>query len=753
MTEKKPLNPKTIILLVVFGIVLVFFVVIKIGNLIKSNHGEVVSNNLTSINNSVFDDKNNGIVSHFSSYQELQEFISQQQNNSNNYRYANAKSFSAGSQNMALETVSDFSAPTSVNESGVNELSDGSQSANLDFSSSNIQVKGVDEADIIKSDGKYIYAVVGQDVFIVSSYPAEEAQVIKKISFSDSISDIYIQDNKLVVFGTKNDMHIMTATDQPASSGSEPVNDILVDSNTINSKMIWPGYYTNQVFLKVYDISDRNNPIVKRDMVIDGSYFNSRLIGENLYFIINNYSDNILPKVYYQDKEFSYTCSDLNQTGCLTPDIYYFNTVYDNFSMASIFSINISDDNKDFESSFYLLPSGQNLYVSPNNIYITYTKYLDEYSMESEALLEILTPRLSESDLQTINEINSISDKILSLSEKKYKIRNILDTYVYSLSSDEQTKLQNDLMTLIKSRHPNLRDELETTVVYKLSISSGIVKPLVEGFVPGHVLNQFSMDEYNNNFRIATTKSNTWSNYTDNASSSNNVYILNDNMETIGQSEALAFGEQIYSVRFIANRAYVVTYKQIDPLFILDLSDSTNIKVLGELKISGFSNYLHPFGDNMLIGFGKETKTEDDRLTTRGLKLSLFDISSDTPKELDSYVVLGSGNESIALYDHHAFLASSAKNIIVVPVILYEDLTNWSKAKFNGFLVFEIVDGKIKLKGQIGHSIDNLSDYNNFIDYSAKRALYIKNNLYSFSNRFIKINSLGDLSEIKTVEF
>lgn len=765
MDEKKPLNTKSLVFLIFFGVLLVFFVVLKVSDWIKSNQSEALNTNQPgNLSVSIFDDKTSGVVGHFSSYQELQSFIAEQQKNSDDYRYTNTtKSFSDGSvstgiQNLSMESADDLAAPVSSDESA-----NGSGSTDLDFSSSNIQVAGVDEADIIKSDGKYIYAVVGQDVVIVSAYPAEEAKVIKKINFTDSISDIYIQGDKLIVFGTKSEMRIMeTGTSGSlvktgiSSVQSEPTNDISIDIDTTDSaKMIWPGNYTNQVFLKVFNISDRTNPVVERDMIIDGSYFNSRLIGDYLYFVVNNYNynDTILPKVYYQNQEFNYACSDFSQAGCLKPDIYYFDTIYNSFNMTSVFSINISDVSQDFKSSFYLLPSGQNLYVSSDNIYITYTKYLDEYSIESEALLEILTPRLSESDLQTIDEINSISDKILSLNEKKYKIRNILDTYVYSLNSQEQTNLQNDLMTLIKSRHPNLRDELETTVVYKLAILNGVVEPLMEGFVPGHVLNQFSMDEYNTYFRIATTKSRTWSSYIDNASSSNNVYILNDDMETIGQSESLAEGEQIYSVRFIGDRAYVVTYKQIDPLFILDLSNPTDIKVLGELKISGFSNYLHPFGNDILIGFGKETKTEDDRTTTSGLKLSLFDISSDTPQELDSYVISGVGNESIALYDHHAFLASAAKNIIAIPVVLYEDLDNWSKANFNGFLVFEIIDGKIKLKGKISHSTDNLFDYNNFIDYSAKRALYIENSLYSFSNRFIKINSLENLSEVKTVEF
>jgi uncharacterized secreted protein with C-terminal beta-propeller domain len=204
MDEKKPLNIKTIILLVFFGVLLVFFIALKVGGWIKSNRTEVLNPNPSdNLSVSIFDDKTSGIINHFSSYQELQSFIEEQQKNSNDYRYTNtAKSFSNGSvstglENLAMDSADGLSVPVSSDES-----SNSSDSANLDFSSSNIQVTGVDEADIIKSDGKYIYAVVGQDVIIISAYPAEEAKVIKKINFTDSISDIYIQGDKLVVFGT-----------------------------------------------------------------------------------------------------------------------------------------------------------------------------------------------------------------------------------------------------------------------------------------------------------------------------------------------------------------------------------------------------------------------------------------------------------------------------------------------------------------------------------------------------------------------
>ena len=397
------------------------------------------------------------------------------------------------------------------------------------------------------------------------------------------------------------------------------------------------------------------------------------------------------------------------------------------------------------------MPGNQNLYVSPNNIYLSYTKYLDEYSLESESLLELLNSRLSQDDRDLINEINGISDKILSVSEKRYKIRAMLDNYVSSLSADEQKTLNDELKNLIVSRHPNLRDELETTVIYKLAIQDGIIQPENEGSIPGRVLNQFSMDENNGYLRVATTESTVWSNYVSDTVSHNRVYDLDSAMTLIGKSEDLAAGENIYSVRFIEDKAYVVTYKQIDPLFILDLSNPNSPKLSGELKISGFSNYLHPFNNNILIGFGKETKEVDGRTIASGLKISLFDISGDTPKEINSYITGDAGSESIALYDHHAFLASDNKNIIVVPATVYDSSKNWQEASFNGFLVFQLIDGKIVLQGKISHATDKVSGYENFIDYSAKRALYIGDNLYSFSNQAIKINALKDLVEVKTV--
>jgi uncharacterized secreted protein with C-terminal beta-propeller domain len=174
------------------------------------------------------------------------------------------------------------------------------------------------------------------------------------------------------------------------------------------------------------------------------------------------------------------------------------------------------------------------------------------------------------------------------------------------------------------------------------------------GDVPGYLLNQFSMDEYQGNLRVATT---VWE------KNSNSLFILDPSMNITGSVENLAKGETIYSVRFIKDNGYVVTYRTMDPLFVFDLSDPKKPVLTGELEVPGFSSYLHPIGDDMLLGIGadtydiyrKDSSGKDVVIGTRqgGIKFSLFDISDKgKPKEISKYVVGDSGTWSEALNNH-----------------------------------------------------------------------------------------------------
>jgi hypothetical protein len=153
------------------------------------------------------------------------------------------------------------------------------------------------------------------------------------------------------------------------------------------------------------------------------------------------------------------------------------------------------------------------------------------------------------------------------------------------------------------------RNWYPSTVIHKIAIKDGRIRYVASGIVPGTILNQFSMDEHKGYFRIATTIGSWWWGRDD---SKNNVYVLDDDMRTVGKLEGLAPGETIYSARFFGNRCYLVTYKQIDPFFVIDLRNPKDPKVLGELKIPGFSTYLHPYDENHVIGIGKNANDQGD---------------------------------------------------------------------------------------------------------------------------------------------
>jgi uncharacterized secreted protein with C-terminal beta-propeller domain len=315
----------------------------------------------------------------------------------------------------------------------------------------------------------------------------------------------------------------------------------------------------------------------------------------------------------------------------------------------------------------------------------------------------------------------------------------------------------------MKQKYTDLSKELEKTIIHKIAISGSSLQYKSTGEVTGSVLNQFAMDENNNYFRIATTRNTTWSRFEgEQKPSYSNLYVLDANMKTVGLLENLASGEQIYSVRFMGNRAYLVTFKQIDPLFAIDLTDPKSPKVLGQLKVPGFSTYLHPYDENTLIGFGKDTgENEYGNTVAQGLKISLFDVSDVTsPKELDKYLMGDMGSDSVALYDHKAFLFSREKDLLVLPVSLRQSsgLNQWGEINFSGAMVFSLKDKKINLTGRIDHSDGGQvasADYFdgiNYYDNSVKRSLYIENNLYTLSNNYLKINTLSDLKEIKNIK-
>ena len=567
----------------------------------------------------------------FSSYEELKNFV---MTNAGDYgKYCYESSLLDGSAFMPRL-------------SGSGKALSGSDEAQIDYSTTNIQVEGVDEADIVKSDGKYIYVVSGDKVVIIDAYPAENARVLSEIEASERPTELFINEDKLVVFG-------------------------------------W-------THVKVYDVSDRENPILTRDVSFDGRYFNSRMIGSYVYVIINS------PTIYYEAEKINLPCISSNGNTKTVPatEIYYFGNIDDySYEFTTIMAINAQDDEEEITSETFLIGTTQNIFVSSNNIYVTYTDY-----------------------------------------------------WVYPLR-DWSNKI-SDL-------------ETEKTIIHKISITDGTIEYKSWGEVPGRVLNQFSMDEYQGYFRIATTTGEVWS-----GGAQNNVYVLDEDLNIAGRLEGIAPGERIYSARFMGDRAYLVTFKKVDPLFVIDLRDPRDPKVLGELKIPGYSDYLHPYDETHLIGVGKEAVDMGSFAWYQGVKIALFDVSDpENPIEISKYVIGDRGTDSYALSDHKAFLFSRSKNLLVIPILLAEineeqypggvPPNAYGEYTWQGAYVFDIslVDGLV-LRGGISHSENDaqLEWGWYYSSRSVKRSLYIENVLYTISDGLVKMNNLEDLSEISEIE-
>ena len=277
------------------------------------------------------------------------------------------------------------------------------------------------------------------------------------------------------------------------------------------------------------------------------------------------------------------------------------------------------------------------------------------------------------------------------------------------------------------------------------------------------------MDEYNGYFRIATTTGHVARNMEE-ATSANHIYVLNLNMSIVGKIENIAPGETIYSARFMGNRCYLVTFKKVDPFFVIDLEDPTNPKILGKLKISGYSDYLHPYDENHIIGIGKETVEAEggDFAWYQGVKISLFDVSDvENPKEISKYVIGNRGTETPVLYDHKALLFDKNRNLLVIPVLVAEINEEeypegvppyiHGEYTWQGVYVFKIsLEEGIILRGKITHleneTISMIDYYYLYSPYMVKRALYIGNVLYTISDKKIKMNSLDTLDKINEIE-
>lgn len=534
-----------------------------------------------------------------------------------------------------------------------------SDSSNMpDYSGTNIQVAGVDEADIVKTDGEFIYLALDGRLAIIRAYPAEEAGVVSEIKIQGTLRGLFVNGDRLALF-------------------VEEHQDYYQQSDSIRS-------YSPKTSMDVYDISSRENPVHRRTVAVEGMYWNSRMIGDYVYVIAHAYTGTDdgeikIPSIHCGEEVIEIPASKILHSP--VPDYSYMFTL--------VVAMNVKDDNAEPTFQSLLLGAASNLYVTQGNIYVTFPAQWGQYRMMDDGSF------------------------------------------------------------------------IEKTRVHRIRIDGGEIEYEASGEVNGRVLNQFSMDEHDKYFRIATTTGHSWGAQ---AESESHVFVLDSSLEVVGSLEGLAPGEQIYSARFVGSRCYLVTFKSIDPLFVIDLKNPRNPKVLGELKITGYSDYLHLYDENHLIGIGKETVEAEggDFAWYQGVKISLFDVSDvGAPKEVGKYVIGDRGTDSPILRDHKALLFDRAKNLLVIPVLVAEiseddypgGVPDWAYGRYvwQGAYVMNVsLEEGLTQRGTITHCNSvQFSGYGYYNDECfVERSLYIGDVLYTISGSKIKMNELDGLNEI-----
>jgi uncharacterized secreted protein with C-terminal beta-propeller domain len=481
---------------------------------------------------------------------------------------------------------------------------------------------------------------------------------------------------------------IFSVVFNPSPLPVEPGPDVILAR--IAAPIWWGG--EPQVKITVLDVTDRSAPSLVHESFLDGSYISARMVEGKVYLVLNNAPRWPVPWIL----------AEANVTSVESPE--HFKTRVAEIDPDSLLpryrSIDYTESGSS-EQTGDLLVDCSGVYKTPGDDWMSLTTVLS-FDLGADTIG-------GPTDSATV--FGSI-DTVYASTENLYLIN--------------------------QAWHDNGM----STGIHKLTLGDDI-RVEASGEVPGAVLNEFSLDEEGAYFRIATTITNWDPN--GGAQSSNAVFVLaeeGDTLNVVGSVENLAPGERIFAARFFDDHAFVVTFRQVDPLFALDLSDPTDPKVAGELKVSGFSRYLHPVDETHLLAIGRDA---DETGRTRGLQVSLFDVSDlNNPSLVEQYLIQpeGSWNWSAAEWDHHAFSYFAETGVMAIPVEgsieIVEDetsgATTWEHR--SNFWVFQVDTASgFELLGNVEHGS------------MALRSLRVNELLYTLAQDEIKIQPLLDPTE------
>ncbi len=549
----------------------------------------------------------------------------------------------------------DSSTTTGAPMEGLGAAFEGGGGGQKQFSQTNVQEVGIDEMDLIKNNGDYVFSALDNNQIRILKLQ-EVPELVATIDLRQenmSIRGMFLDQSKLVVIGNTWD-----------SDWIVPYQN----AGPAMAKIAMPQPQNEKTVIRVYEMGNVNAPKLEKEIMMDGNVQHARLKGGKIYTVATQWLGwgDEMPIPFYYSKEESLPmakCADIRfLPGFVSP----------NFTILS--QLDIRKDEK--PKSEVIVGNINHLYMSHTAMYITAPSYNYQH--------------FADFDIEKDTQFNTI---------------------------------------------------------FKFDISNAGIDFVAKGRVKGEIKNQWNLSQWGNDLRVATTRRSNKGN------TNNNVYVLDENLEQIGALEGLAAGERIYSARFVGPRLYLVTFQQIDPLFVIDLKDGKNPKVLGELKIPGFSEYLHPYDENHIIGFGQEAiaNPKNNNAWVTGFKMAMFDVSDvKNPKVKDEVKIGDRGTSSPLLYDHKALLFDKQKNILAFPIELYlsrepQNPQTWGQWAWQGAMVYQINNFAFEKMKELSHqsqsgipNVNNLPK-NSYGDWekNIQRIIWSRDSLYPISMKYI----------------
>ena len=611
-------------------------------------------------------------------------------------------------QNQEYYYPTDTTLRMTESTTSMNELSgDSSNLESVSYSETNIQVSGVDEPDSVKTDGSFIYVLSNSQISIVKSYPVSESQVVSMISL-----DADYQHTSFFVY---NDMIIVF-------SQSYPNYDYFTEPYLLEKESIDES--TDNTDINEMTTNNQTSPFLKP------GYWNVSQVAVFIYDISNRNQPQ-LEKSIQLDGTFV-DARRINSTVYLV-------------ASENTYDIYRTIEKKEYFQIPTITIDGRTKNISAQQIY-----YVDQPD-EADRLTHVLTVNLT----------------TFSYEEKSFLIGSTHELY---MSADYLylTYTSYDYTTTFLETN-SVDKTSEKTKIHKIQLKNDEITYIASGEIPGRLLNQFSMDEHNTYFRIATTTGSLWN---EQNPSQNHVFILDKDLSIVSSINNIAPGEELYAARFMGDRGYLVTFKNTDPFFTLDLSNPDNPTILGELKLPGYSDYLHPYDKHHIIGIGKDTVTSNDPNFAwyQGVKLALFNVSDiNQPELIDTEIIGDRGSSTPVLSDHKALLFDKNNNLLVLPVSVYElsekqkeieddSSSEYGTFRYQGAYVISVTTNGFTFQDRITHlndstveSLQNNSWYRGYENNFIYRSVFIENVLYTISDRMIQAHSLDTLDQLTEI--